>query len=621
MIIQSIYAENLLKYRHLELNNIPNDGIIAISGHNESGKSSIGEAICFALFGRTFAVTTEDIQKLIRWGEHRCLVTLRLRFRDGSRYILTRSLDRDHNHSARLARMDDPDRPLARGKQAVADAIRDLLGYDFNSFIESFYLAQREITTPHPQGHAIHVMAGIAPLVTCSKELREDMLRDQAAMDGLNNRNSEIDTQQSDLAFDIQRTHVLTADQVDLANRQQDIKTHRQVLGDAMADYQKREIRRYADHANLIMLSRLRLVAWVASSLNLAGWAWLFASPDCLMLQQATAWLANFIPVPTVCAQVMEWFLYGGLASLGLTFLSWVFVVILNRRTNALCNSGKRLAEAMVVLDNIEPGLPKVLRQSTTQAANVHSQLGRIEPEVRIKLRRYLPEGQVVASEAQEAVAVEDAWLEQIAARISKRQDDIYQEIRREHERRQTHDRLANMKTNLQKEEKELKRRIELRIHADELLHGAVRHLTHQFNHHLRNLAGRTLPMFTDNRYQHLQIDEDFTIRAFSNEKHDFMELDEVSSGTQRQMMLALRLSMAQQMVDRVVHGRQFIFLDEPFAFFDEERTRSTLKALPHLSNDITQIWIVAQHFPTDIDFALSVRCDCNSDEYRIDKS
>ena len=76
MIIQSLSAENLLKYRQLELNDLPAQGVIAISGFNESGKSSVGEAICFALFGRTFAVGPTDVQKLIRWGESRCAVTL-----------------------------------------------------------------------------------------------------------------------------------------------------------------------------------------------------------------------------------------------------------------------------------------------------------------------------------------------------------------------------------------------------------------------------------------------------------------------------------------------------------------------------------------------------------------
>jgi exonuclease SbcC len=58
-----------------------------------------------------------------------------------------------------------------------------------------------------------------------------------------------------------------------------------------------------------------------------------------------------------------------------------------------------------------------------------------------------------------------------------------------------------------------------------------------------------------------------------------------------------------------VVKGSQFAFLDEPFAFFDERRARSAMEVLPRLSEEITQIWIVAQQFPPDVDFALRVEC------------
>ena len=48
MIIHSINAKNVLKYETLDLQNLPEEGVIAISGFNESGKSTIGETICFA---------------------------------------------------------------------------------------------------------------------------------------------------------------------------------------------------------------------------------------------------------------------------------------------------------------------------------------------------------------------------------------------------------------------------------------------------------------------------------------------------------------------------------------------------------------------------------------------
>ena len=162
MIIVSIRAKNVLRYAELSID-LAERGLIAISGQNESGKSSIGETLCFALFGRTFSVPPEDLRRVVRWGEDDCSVTIEFAVED-THYLLSRFLDRDGNHSAKLALVDDPENPIARGVTAVGDALFKIVGYAYDEFVESFYLAQREITTPHPHSHAIKIMAGIAPL-------------------------------------------------------------------------------------------------------------------------------------------------------------------------------------------------------------------------------------------------------------------------------------------------------------------------------------------------------------------------------------------------------------------------------------------------------------------------
>ncbi len=73
--------------------------------------------------------------------------------------------------------------------------------------------------------------------------------------------------------------------------------------------------------------------------------------------------------------------------------------------------------------------------------------------------------------------------------------------------------------------------------------------------------------------------------------------------------MLAVRLALSQKLVDSAMTGRQFIFLDEPFAFFDAERTLSTLEVLPQLSDEITQIWLIAQDFPEGSQLDRHIEC------------
>jgi exonuclease SbcC len=166
----------------------------------------------------------------------------------------------------------------------------------------------------------------------------------------------------------------------------------------------------------------------------------------------------------------------------------------------------------------------------------------------------------------------------------------------------------------------EVEQKITERMRGVELLGGAIEHLAGHFNRDVKELVGRLLPLFTDGRYQHLQIDEGLKVRVFSNEKRDFMDLDEVSSGTQRQVMLALRLALSQKLLSRTVKGRQFAFLDEPFAFFDDERTCSALQALTKLGDDMSQVWIVAQGFPSDCEvrFDTHVHCDRSSDTLEV---
>ena len=162
MIIHRIRAANVLKYAELSID-LADRGLIGISGANESGKSTIGETVCFALFGRTFSIGPDEIEKIVRWGENDCSVTLDFSVED-QRYLLSRYLDRDGTHSAKLNKADEPGVPVARGVRAVEERLLVILGFAYDEFVESFYLAQREITTPHPHSHAVKLMAGVAPL-------------------------------------------------------------------------------------------------------------------------------------------------------------------------------------------------------------------------------------------------------------------------------------------------------------------------------------------------------------------------------------------------------------------------------------------------------------------------
>jgi len=141
------------------------------------------------------------------------------------------------------------------------------------------------------------------------------------------------------------------------------------------------------------------------------------------------------------------------------------------------------------------------------------------------------------------------------------------------------------------------------------LMQRAAKDSVELFNKNIADLSADTLPKLTESRYSKVRIEEDFSVQIYSDEKQDFMDFDEISSGTQRQVMLALRMAMSAELAVNTGNERQFIFLDEPFAFFDQARTKATLHALPDVSDVITQVWISAQEFPDDIDVSKQILC------------
>ncbi len=616
MIIHGIQAENLLKYRKLELNDLPAAGTIAISGQNESGKSSIGETICFALFGRSFAVSPNNVEKLIRWGEDRCTVSVDFSVGEGERYVVTRYMDRDGNHSARLNRAEDPDTPVARGVDAVADALYNVLGYEFDEFIESFYLAQREITTPHPHSYAVKIMAGIAPMEHCRHEFEEEVERDGAMADEADAKVAEVAGQLEALAFDEQVLEGLERERAKLGQLDARVGERRADLLDAAADYQEREPKMRAAEGSRSTASGFRFFWFLLAAVTLGVWGLLAYLPE----QPAAQQLAGLIQqnVPAWQPQHLQWLLYAGIGCAVLFLLFWVRAATLSGRIRVLRDTGGRLRGEMDGIGVLEPEIDGILNGRAAADADGDATViaQRADPDRRDALLDRVDSGDASADEVRAAVEREAAWLDRGTAAMQVRRAELDERIDAERARQDEHNKLSGMREAFEQQAEQYRHRVKVRELADELLLGTARHLSHRFNHNLRGMAGKTLPTFTEGRYEHLKIDEDLTVQVFSNEKRDFMDLEEISSGTQRQIMLALRLALSQELINRVVKERQFVFLDEPFAFFDETRTRSSLSVLPALSEDVKQIFIIGQQFPADMSFDATIRCARDSDTF-----
>ncbi|MCU0767311.1 MAG: AAA family ATPase [Gammaproteobacteria bacterium] len=634
MILNSLRAENVLKYARLTLTRIPGRGIVAISGHNESGKSSIGETICFALFGRTFSLDAAHVAKIIRWGETRCSVAVDFRIGDEG-YHLVRTLDNDGNHSARLSLAGEEGTPLARGVDGVCKALQELLGYDFSEFIESFYLAQREITTPHPHSEAVKIMAGLAPVERVIRELESEIGGERKGIEVAQLKIGGIDADLAELAIDpVVLGHLEEQRRAD-AEAENTLVELTESLEDAKSRYAaNRPLIRAAKRAKSKAGSLAFLLFLVAAVLG-GLWALLTQLPEHAVTKQIVdQLLVRALPdFAQRQGEYLQWALWGAAGAGALFLLSWIRGLVLGGRLSGLRETCGRLADALTNVHLTASQLDATAGGTATAPAG-----GRVEPtldarasagdeppmgevflpeverpdddEVR-RVARLIAADEAAEVEAEGLMARELAWVTHLSGERTRSLAELDRVIESERGRRAQGARLDGMRADLLAAVDTHGKRIGVREKAIELLRGAAQHISHRFNRDVRNLVGKTLPLFTDGRYEHLQIDSALNVRVFSADKRDFMDLDEISSGTQRQIMLALRLALSQQLLDRTVKGRQFVFLDEPFAFFDEARTRRALAELPGLSDDVQQIFIVAQSFPPELagGFALHLEC------------
>ncbi len=585
MIITHITADNLLKYTHLELTDLPRQGVIAISGQNESGKSTIGETVCFALFGRTFSIGEDEITRVIRWGESRCSV--RLGFAIGDKdYEIARFLDNEGNHGARLYPAGKEAHPFAKGVNAISEALDDLLGYQFEEFVESFYLAQREITTPHPHSHAIKTMAGISALEKVADELSADLKNEQR-------KQPDIDEQINGLEADIKALKIKPGKlnglerEVDAVRQLgSSLQDNDEVLNKAVKDY-RHALPRYKSAQSIKYLASL--LAFISLFIALgSGISWYLFNkiPDSSYTEKLSTFLNN-IPAwdePYLFQLGMVF-----TVSTGVLLIFWLIASRMKRKSVELQKKGKLLAEQLQTVSEASD-LPEEERGNFSDVSAIRL--------CRLSNDRMTALFELIQRRLHNAISEQQQSQKILEDSLSEEQDRFAKA-----------DALMGVISNLNEKLDEVKHRIQLCVIADELINAAARHFSQRFNRDLRELASRTLPLFTEERYEHLHIGDDLSVRAFSSLKRDYMDLDEISSGTQRQIMLAVRLALSQELVNTTAAGEQFIFLDEPFAFFDQTRARNAMAILPELSEEICQIWVIAQEFPEDTQYDRAIDC------------
>jgi len=188
MKLLRITLHNYRKFQHVELE-IP-EGIIAIIGNNGSGKSTIIEAIGWAIYGTVVARTTkENIRRQEAASTDECYVTLHFEL-GNDLYEITRIMT--GSNLATDAHVKVNGLVVASSASGATKMLEKKLGMDYDSFFTSLVARQKEINalsskTPGERKQSMLRMLSIDAIEEAVRLVREDKKSKEHVIEAVHN--------------------------------------------------------------------------------------------------------------------------------------------------------------------------------------------------------------------------------------------------------------------------------------------------------------------------------------------------------------------------------------------------------------------------------------------------
>src|SRR5208337_2294680 len=171
MILDRLVLKNFKRFRDEEIRF--QDGITGILGNNGSGKSSLVEAIFFALYGvRSTGINSEFIVSSFAGERDKCEVRIDFGIA-GEKYSITRSYSKKGKHTADIFM---GPRHLASGVDAVEKEAIRIIGMGPSDFKNTVYAGQKDLLS----------------LLDSSKDVRKKWFQRALGIDYLNIESQEI---------------------------------------------------------------------------------------------------------------------------------------------------------------------------------------------------------------------------------------------------------------------------------------------------------------------------------------------------------------------------------------------------------------------------------------------
>lgn len=609
MIITEVLAENFRKYERLKLNELPEIGLILVTGGNESGKSSIGEALSFCLFGRTDNLTTDRTNKLIHWGANQAVVELGF-VQAGQNYHLKRSVDKQGVQQAVLT--DAQAQVLAATPAAVEQFLNKLVGFNYSTFSRTFYWSQQIGTEREADTGNLYTMAGVKAYAQLDDALQQESQTTQESLAKLETDHKATQAAQAAITLDNQRLPDLLEVRETLEDRQK----QSQALVSAIPTGTER----YVDDHNAYLryqkksrwLGRWSVLGIIALLLLLAGWAVLTLVPQ---------WLEgisrpDFTREP-VFARTLLWVGVGVAIVTSFILLRGWYVE--RYRLQPLREQANRLSHTLQTgWEQANTSLETMLGTKPTtylQARHLLSQapvVGQLASDLSLsaELPKQVRDYAALPDQVRYTGQAISEDLKQRGRFVGQAVTTLDEDVTQERGLVDQFMALGRTATEQTTQMTSYQHELQVKAKASDLLRQSSQFAIARFNQIVQQRCQGLLSDFTQSHYNSLEINNNFALRVLSDEKGDYLDFDEISSGTQRQISLAMRMALGNSLVESNDTDSQFIFLDEPFAFFDAERTSAALQSLQEATlGHLKQVWVTMQDLPEDIHVAKNIQC------------
>ncbi len=196
MIIQTLKMKNYRRYKD-EFIEFP-DGLFGIVGNNGAGKTTIIEAVAWAIYGVKGAKTGKEfIKREDSEPNSDCSVELEFSL-GGDTYRVIRELRGKRSNPYAALYTNSGSRPEIVGINPVTEYLTKKLGMDHNSFFTSVFTKQKELDalsdlTPATRKKRILQLLQIDKIDVAIKTLRKDKKESEIRIDAISKTLHDID--------------------------------------------------------------------------------------------------------------------------------------------------------------------------------------------------------------------------------------------------------------------------------------------------------------------------------------------------------------------------------------------------------------------------------------------